>query len=267
MTFWNIDSQSSVVSLLPSLLRETGCDILVTAETGTLANAVSDALHLDVGTHVRHLTPAGRDVHVWSLLGKTKIRAVRSEQRFEAFRVKTSAQSPTLMVFAHLRSKAKRAAADEALDTAEFIATLNQMERKRWVAGRTVVAGDLNLHPYDESMKLPRLFNASASGATVAQKSAFRRRGHVHNRFYNPSWNLLGDANGPPGTFYWDADGLGGNWYCLDQVLLRPQLIPTFLLSSLRVITSIGGQALITLDGRPTSGGSDHMPVTFAVET
>jgi len=47
----------------------------------------------------------------------------------------------------------------------------------------------------------------------------------VPGAFYNPTWNLLGDANGPPGTYYWRNGREEAGWYVLDHVLLRPKIV------------------------------------------
>lgn len=267
MTFWNIDKKVSLVPDIALLMKETNCDILVLAETGGAHVDLEWALQATVSPSVRHVTPLGKYVHVWTRLTPTEIRTAGSKERLEAFTVQTKASEPTLMIFAHLRSKVGRPEPREVLETWKFAEDVREIENESSAAGRTIVAGDLNLWPYDASMMLPELLGASASRAIVA-KHPTKRRDHVNfDRFYNPSWNLLGDANGPPGTYYWEDDSLGGNWYCLDQLLLREPLLQAFSPSSLRVVTSIDGRALVAPDGRPERGWSDHMPITFALET
>jgi hypothetical protein len=267
VTFWNIDKNQSLVADIALLMKETDCDILVLAETGGARVDLDTVLQQTVNSRVRHLTPLGNVVHVWTTLTRSEIRKASSKDRFEAFRVQTVAPEPTLMVFAHLRSKVGRATAGEVLDTEKFAADVRAIEKRSWSVGRTIVAGDLNLWPYDDAMLLPEVLGASASRTVVAGQPTKRRNGSVFNRFYNPTWNLLGDAGGPPGTYYWEDDPHGGNWYCLDQVLLRAPLIPTFLLSSLQVVTAINGRTLIAPNGRPQPRWSDHLPITFALET
>ena len=267
MTFWNIDKKLSLVPDIALLMKVTDCDILVLAETGGARVDLDTVLQQTVDRRVRHITPFGKVVHVWTTLTSKEIRNASSKDRFEAFRVQTMAPEPTLMVFAHLRSKVGRATAGEVLDTKEFAANVRAIEKRPWSVGRTIVAGDLNLWPYDDAMLLPEVLGASASRTIVAGQPTKRRNGSVFDRFYNPTWNLLGDASGPPGTYYWENDARGGNWYCLDQILLRAPLIQTFALSSLHVVTSINGRALIAPNGRPEPQWSDHLPITFALET
>lgn len=82
--------------------------------------------------------------------------------------------------------------------------------------------------------------------------------------FYNPSWNLLGDFNGSPGTYYHGSPGyLSRFWNLLDQVILRPEIAGRLEKSSLAIITSAGGKSLVGPDGRPNC--CDHLPLTFAL--
>jgi hypothetical protein len=53
----------------------------------------------------------------------------------------------------------------------------------------------------------------------------------------------------------------------LDQVVVRPVLIPRLPLTSLRIITGGPGGNLARPDGRPDrKNGSDHFPVVFDLE-
>ena len=267
MTFWNVHKKVSLVPAIVQLVRETRCDILVTAETGRVHKGLDTVLRTAVDPIFRHLTPLGRSIHVWTTLNENQIEQAGTGQRFEAFRVRTFASEQTLMVFAHLKSKVNRSAADEMADTMEFAVAVRAMEKEKWSVGRTAVVGDLNLNPYDEAMLTQRGLAANAARAIVTGQPKVQRNRVGYDRFYNPTWNLLGDIVEPPGTYFWKGDGFGGNWYCLDQVLLRAALIPMFLPASLRVVTSIGGAPLVWPNGQPAPYMSDHLPIAFALET
>ncbi len=264
MTFWNIGKNERLAADIALLVQETGCDILALAETGDAHLDLTRVLQ-QVAPNARHITPLGKSIHVWTTLREDKIEPADSRDRCEAFKVEIQAPLPTLMVFVHLRSKVGRSVIDEIAETSEFASVIRKMEKSSLSAGRTIVVGDFNLHPYDETMLHPKGLGASASATIVAAEPPRRWRGETFDRFYNPTWNLLGDAHGPPGTYYWTDDMRGGNWYCLDQVLLRAPAIPNFLPASLRVVTSIGGRPLIAPSGKPAPNWSDHLPITFAL--
>ena len=52
-----------------------------------------------------------------------------------------------------------------------------------------------------------------------------------------------------------------------DQVLIRPELTERFDSDQLKILTSIGVQSLVQLDGRPDAENySDHLPVIFELD-
>ncbi len=69
----------------------------------------------------------------------------------------------------------------------------------------------------------------------------------------------------PPGTFYYSPGTI--RWNVLDQVLLRPSLVESLDINSLKVVKEIGGESLHTAEGLPDDNdASDHFPVTFKLK-
>ncbi len=129
---------------------------------------------------------------------------------------------------------------------------------------RTVLVGDLNMHPYEEGV-----VGAEALHAVMSEELAERLPGLTARAgrlcFYNPMWALFGDRTpGPAGTYYWDNADEPTNhfWNMYDQVLIRPTLVKRFV--RVEVLDSDGGQSLVTREGRPRSAKfSDHLPLFF----
>ena len=90
--------------------------------------------------------------------------------------------------------------------------------------------------------------------------------------FYNPMWSFMGDLSKySPGTFYYHANDAENHyrWHMLDQVLIRPSLIPTFVPDSLKILDiNESGSLLINEDkGRGSKSQlCDHLPVTFSLD-
>ena len=61
--------------------------------------------------------------------------------------------------------------------------------------------GDFNLNPFENLMTNTAGLNA-VSCRTTAQR---RKKREGKDFFYNPCWNLLGDQNLPPGTYYYSS--------------------------------------------------------------
>jgi len=270
-TFWNIDNTDEPRDLAEPLVRlaiETQCDILATAETGDAHAGLESFLQAACDENFRHLTSLPCRVHIWTRLGRDRIRRVESEPSlYESFELLSASLGPALLVFAHLRSKPGRHPTREWADTLEFVAALRALEGRRNASGGTLVLGDLNLHPYDVAMRYPDALNSVASRQVVVASPRRTYRKTTHDRFYNPTWNLLGDANGPPGTHYWRNGREEVGWYVLDHVLLGAKLAPRLHLSSLRVVTTIGPDTLVAADGTMARQWPDHLPLTFELES
>ena len=75
-------------------------------------------------------------------------------------------------------------------------------------------------------------------------------------------WSRLGDeSEGQIGTHYYTKSGMIEYfWHTLDQVLLRPSLLPFYNQNNLKVIDEINGQSLIER-GKISNQFSDHLPL------
>lgn len=130
----------------------------------------------------------------------------------------------------------------------------------------TVIVGDFNINPYDTGCLDARYFHSLPIYSETTRKSR-KIMGKDFFMFYNPMWNLLGDAKEPYGTFYY----LGNNtvntyWNMYDQVILRPALRKRFVDESLKIITETENIYLLNNDGHPDKKISDHLPIMFEIQ-
>jgi hypothetical protein len=91
--------------------------------------------------------------------------------------------------------------------------------------------------------------------------------GKPYRFFYNPMWSRLGDGSaGPCGTYFYNrSESLNYFWHTFDQILLRPDLLSTFDLSGLRVVTQIGERELLKSQ-RTDDALSDHLPIVIRLD-
>lgn len=133
----------------------------------------------------------------------------------------------------------------------------------------TIVAGDFNANPFEAELGSTSGMHAMMSPDLVSTKPR-SLLGRECSFFYNPMWNLYGnrEAGQPPGTYYFDGDQPHEwYWHMLDQVLVRPALIPRLPLSGLRIVTEGPSGSLATAHGRPDrTRTSDHFPIIFDLE-
>ena len=77
-------------------------------------------------------------------------------------------------------------------------------------------------------------------------------------------WNLLGDFNYPPGTYYYRGSKEKNEfWNMFDQVIIRPQLRDRFIDKELKIITKAGDNSLVNRKQHPNKNISDHLPIVF----
>jgi len=176
--------------------------------------------------------------------------------------------SKTIIVAAHLPSKSHYDA-----DVLENIASESREEiesvEREVCHTNTIVVGDLNMNPFEKGVASFLGFHG-VMDKRVAQKGSRVMRGKQRGFFYNPMWSLMGDEScGPPGTFYYNDSSSLQNfyWNTLDQVLLRPDLIPLFPDNELKIITEINSCSLVSDNGIPKSSTvSDHLPLLFKID-
>ena len=83
-----------------------------------------------------------------------------------------------------------------------------------------------------------------------------------YEKMYNPMWNLFGDFESPPGTYYRsDSKMYNPCWYMLDQVIISQSMIPFMIKEELKIIVKCKNIPLYTKNGYPNSNISDHFPI------
>ena len=101
----------------------------------------------------------------------------------------------------------------------------------------------------------------------VAARLSCQRGGRTYKYFYNPMWTVYGRRQAPLGTYYYqEPDYVRYYWHVFDQVLLRPDLIPTLGDEVPTAITKLGGESLLRDNGRPNDNRfSDHLPISLSL--
>ncbi|UFH50512.1 hypothetical protein [Pseudomonas sp. KNUC1026] len=158
--------------------------------------------------------------------------------------------NPVLLAFVHLPSKLHTDDIGQVHIATFFKQDLEKAESEAGHAD-SIVTGDFNMNPFDHGMMSAAAMNSLPCLATAARMER-KLHGNSFSFFYNPSWNLLGDFSGVPGTYYHSSpSSLSHYWNTLDQVILRPSIARKLDKASLKILTTAGPFDLVNSKKRP----------------
>lgn len=256
---WNIDKKA-LAARVGRLAVATRADVVVLVEPGdTAAEVVSELTKFGSCSVVSEPTSP---IAVFSRSPSLVVSTLLNSWRWQILTLQTAMRPELLLAVAHLPSK-KDASEDTQLSSAiEFSRDIARQETLRSHT-RTVVAGDLNMNPFEKGVMFNHAFNATSTRSVAEQESRSVRRVE-YPLFYNPMWSCFGDrTKGAPGSFYRSAgEAVNYHWNIYDQVLLRPAVMNA--LGTVRILDLDGQESLLTANGIPdTTKGSDHLPLYF----
>ena len=142
---------------------------------------------------------------------------------------------------------------------------ISQLEKEAGVE-QTVLFGDFNENPYETGCLAADKFHGIPS-RNDALRGSRTVMGRKFKMFYNPMWNLFGDFQYPPGTYYYN----GGSpshpfWNMYDQVMIRPALQGKFVSGSLKILVGTKQVSFVNQHKRPRKEISDHLPIVFEIK-
>ncbi len=191
------------------------------------------------------------------------IKHKRDGNRYSIKEVYLKNSMPLMLVMVHLPSKLHLSDDDQAVRATLIREEIEEIE-KECGHENTIIIGDFNMNPFDKGMVSAMAFN-SIPCLRAHQKNGRNIQGKEFQFFYNPSWNLLGDANESAGTYFHKSPGtLSHYWNTLDQVLVRPSLARKYPYCKLRVLTTTKKMSLVDNNSIPNI--SDHLPIIFTLE-
>jgi hypothetical protein len=262
--FWNLHQNQTACELLAQATAEHSANVIVTAEcpisnanvAGMLSQETGSLFHAYSGTTNKRIAVFTRD--------PIQCGAKTWDMSYIYVRELLIPGQPALLLGGiHNISLSNNTSLTSVQEEATFAANYIRLAEKDADHKRTIVIGDFNLPPFNEAMVKAAGFHAVMDRRVVADREK-RIRFQDYPLFYNPMWGFMGDiADNPPGTYYFhQADHLNYYWNVFDQVLLRPDLLPMFRPTDVRVLHRIGMKSLLDFDGRPNAAlASDHLPI------
>lgn len=259
--FWNTKQNKLINQILCDLVDENDISIIVLAEYEADIEELIHLLH-NRGIFMKPAITAGCE----------RIKALTIERlRIEPMRQSDYAtiqflDGSILLCGIHLNSQRNPEHKEIRDDRIRRIVQDVMDCEKSQSTNNTVIVGDFNVPPYDNSCISSMCFYAQPIYEETIRRS--RKVDKVDRfMFYNPMWNLLGDLNKPYGTYYYPGSNpINTYWHILDQVIIRPDLRNRFVNESLKILTTTSHRSLLDTKGHPDKSISDHLPLTFEIK-
>ena len=258
--FWNLNSKQ-LRREVHALAIDHMVDLLVLAEDCVPSTIrLSDLNKKDARFFI---TPSVCErISIFSAFSDSFIRARRESKYYSLREIRLPAHEPFLLMALHWKSLMWRSPQSQTSAIIELARVVRQEEENHGHR-RTLIAGDFNVDPFNDGM-----MTANGMHAVMSRSVAMRQDREVSPFgrfpfFYNPMWSLYGDeSTGPPGTYYRSSSEESCQfWHIFDQILVRPDLVPSLPKKSVSVLTKAGLTELISESGVPNQ--SDHLPLLF----
>lgn len=256
--FWNTHGNEKINEYVVSLVNDYDVDVLVLAEYS--GNRSELELLLSVKEIVSCSTIGCDRIAIWS----TYVNISQGYQ--DPYYSIQIINGEYVVCCAHLPSDLHGDCSEERFEIIQQMMLEIQNAEEQMQTQKTIIVGDLNEMPYSRGCLnanalhgLPTL-SENESPTRQVNKKAYRK-------FYNPMWNLFGDFNYPPGTYYWKNSKLNSAmWYILDQMIFSQEVLPNFKRESLEIVTVCSYGNLANKNGRPNVKISDHFPIICEIQ-
>lgn len=256
--FWNT-KKNLINSYLASFVIDFRLDVLVLAEYND-----------DMSSLESQLSHQGCAFNYINTYGCERIKIMSSIQQItpgfqDAYSSIIILKKKYILCCVHLPSDLRGNHSDErsGVIAPQIMKEIRELEIK--YGDHTIILGDMNEMPYGNTCLGATAFH----GIPIQYRGKTSREinGSSFRMYYNPMWNLLGDFQYPPGTFYYRENKVCNPfWFMLDQVIISQSLAPRLLQEELRIVTEIGQSSLSKTSGIPNDSISDHFPIVFEIK-
>lgn len=257
--FWNTHRNCDINDVLCELIVENDISIVCLAEY----TAKSDELISKLSVQSVDMIEYGSCSERIKMFGKVKNIQYRTDTDHAIIRI---INDKDILCCIHLNSKIYSGHEEiREIHMDQIISDIQEIEQEMQ-SENTIVVGDFNINPYDSSIVNAKYFH----GIPIYEEAKRKSRviaGKEFHMFYNPMWNLLGDAQEPYGTYYYAGnDPINTYWNIYDQVIIRPALRARFVGDSLKIVKETKTRFFLDNNGHPNGKISDHLPIVFEIK-
>ena len=260
LLFWNTHKNKDINPYIASLVLDNEIDILALSEYDANIDELN-AMFKDNNQRLIKCNTLGCDrIDVWS--SYVNIKSGIQEKYYSIQIINDS----FILCCIHLCTDLYGDHSDERLAIIQKIMYDIHKIEDNIQTQRTIVIGDINEMPYGRGCLNANGFHGLPA-LNISDKPTRTVNEIEYRKFYNPMWNLMGDFDYPPGTFYVNQSKLHSPmWYMLDQVIISQDVLPIFNKDSLKIITACSYADLVDDSKHPNRKISDHFPIMCEIE-
>lgn len=255
--FWNL-CKKNIESEISKLSKHFDVDLLLLCECKIQSSDILRSVNDTKDSKFFHfIAENDRGIKVFSTYNSSEIEKITTLiPELLVVRIK---RVNVLVFIVHLPSK-MHYEKDAIFSSTQMINEIKRVEGL-FDTSKSLVIGDFNVNPFESAMVNYDCFNAVMS-VDIAEKKYREIASERYAYFYNPMWSFFGDLSSySPGTYLYKTKSYDNNfgWNMLDQVIMKPDLIPYFDKKSIKIINDYGVNQLKL--SKSSIKCSDHYPI------
>lgn len=265
--FWNICKKDCFIDTIINIVVEEHIDLIAFAEFPKDQESLFEIRLKQIIPEFEYLKSVAKNkIEIFYRKGVVNISNAHDGERISVKRIISSKNDKTYsIVFCHVWSRLFIPVKQQNLMIPYIMREIKEYEKQE-DSENTVVCGDFNMDVFDDGMLHCDGFNAMMT-EKIVNKRTRKVNNEDHSMFYNPMWSLYGDVHGNEvaGTYYYQTNfPVLQYWHMLDQVILRPDVIPVFDKRSLKIVAKGRSFDLLNKHGIiDKTKYSDHLPIKF----
>ena len=236
--FWNL-CRKSLESNISRLSTYLNVDLLLLCECKIKNSQLLLSINNSRSSNLFHfIAENDRGIKIFSTFGNTEFEVVPTT--IPELIILRVIKVNVLVFVVHLPSK-MHFTKDAIFTSRQIVKEINRVESLHSTS-KSMVIGDFNVNPFEKAMVDYNCFNAVMS-IDIANNKFRQVSTEKYPYFYNPMWSFFGDLSSySPGTYLYETHSSDNHyrWNMLDQVIMKPDLIPFFNSSSVKIVNDDG---------------------------
>lgn len=252
--FWNLYNHN-LEDYIIECLAERDVDIAVFSEFSKMDIG---RLEDKTGGLYKHVMGLESDKKITMLVrGTIDAISVLQRKRYSIYHI-DSFLKKYIVLAVHLEDRHNYETMDRIETIKNAVADVENIENDL-DCSNTLVIGDFNANFLDEEMISKYAFNSILYKKVIEKNDFTNPESYRKKRFYNPILQYLSEDTETYGSYFFSNSSKTPYWYCLDQLLVRKQLVNS--IHNFEYIKGIKNEKDLLIKDIPNKDISDHLPL------